>query len=202
MMLLTAVCRSRATIKEKRMRAYFIALTLVGAAAVASAQSRSSFLAVDSVTGLNVAISGDGLTYTLSFDPGAYFSYLGDDYAITDVFGIWALSDDDDLTVTHSDIDVWDAHANNAGGGGIAGWKTNPNTGLTSGQSKVFTFDSLSSDLVERQGFHVRLDGTFPGTEGNTGYITTEEVIPEPMSLLALGTAGAALIAKRRRGRK
>ncbi len=184
--------------KGKEMRTLFIGVGLVCAGASAFAQSRSSFLAVDNISGVNVAVSMDGLSYTVSFDPGAYFSYGGSDYFITDVFGFWELSDDDDLIATHQDIDQWNAHSNNAGTGGIAGWKTNPNTGLTSGMSKTFTFDSFSFDKAERVGFHVRLDGTFPGTNGNTGYIT-EEVVPEPMTILAVGAGLAALASRKRR---
>jgi hypothetical protein len=177
--------------------------TVLGAAvaallATAHAQTRSSFLSVQDIVGIDCVISNGGLTYTVTFNPGAYFKYNNVNYFITDLIGVYALSNDDDLTVTNHDIDTFHVDNSNAGPGGIAGWRSNPNQGLTSGQSKVFTFDALSVDRVEQQGFHVRIDGTFPGTDGNTGSIT-KDVVPEPTTMIGLIAGGAALLARRRR---
>jgi hypothetical protein len=106
----------------------------------------------------------------------------GVEYNITDIFGVWALSNDDDLAATHSDVGVWNAHEQNAGTGGIAGWKTNPNTGVTPNGSFIWTFDSLNASSVEQHGFHIRLNGNFPGWGGQTGYAT----VPEPAGYIAL----------------
>ncbi|SRR5581483_9798917 len=177
--------------------------TVLGAAvlallAAAHAETRSSFLGVDSTTGIDCVISNNGLTYTVTFQPGAFFTYQGNNYYLTDLIGVYALSDDDDLDVVNHDIDTFKVANSNSGPGGIGGWRSNPNQGLTSGQSKVFTFDSLSVDKVERQGYHVRIDGTFPGTDGNTGFITVD-VVPEPTTMIGLIAGGAALLARRRR---
>lgn len=170
-------------------------------AASASAQTRSSFLDGGTFSGIDIAESNGGLTYDVTFNPGAQFHYAGLDYDITDVFGFWNLSDDDDLTSTiNSFVDgdgaTWDADASNSGTGGIAGWKTNPNTGITSGQAVQFNYDALSTGLVEHFGLHVRIDGLFPGTDGNTGYATFTD-IPTPGATALLGIAG--LVAARRR---
>jgi hypothetical protein len=113
--------------------------------------------------------------------------YQNTAYDITDVFGFWALSNDEDLVAIQHDLDGWVVNQSNSGPGGIAGWRTNPNTGLTPGESYTFTFDSLSKDKVDQLGFHIRIDGTFPGTNGNTGFATA--AIPEP-GLLAPAMLG------------
>jgi hypothetical protein len=146
-------------------------------------QSRVSFLQGDSFQDVVVAVAEGGLEYTVSIGPNPAFVYQSVAYPITDVFGFWVLSDDDDLFPVHQDIGVWQAHENQSGQGGIAGWKTNPNTGLTPGQQFTFTFDSLNVASVEQVGFHIRVAGTFPGTNGNTGYAT----VPEPATGAVLG---------------
>lgn len=171
-------------------------LALTVAAAFASAQSRSSFLAVDAIEGIDV--SSFGLDRDVQVGQAPRFQYNGTWYDIVDVFGFWSLSDDDDLVAAGANTGVWGWNSNQSGTGGIAGWKTNPNTGLTAGQNKVFSYDSLNASSVERYGYHVRLDGNFPGTNGNTGYITT---VPEPGSMIALGAGLAAFAARRRKQR-
>lgn len=173
-------------------------LLIAGIFSVAGAafgQSRSSFLDIDAFNGLTVNIFNGGLTYEISLDAAPSFDYQGNSYDITDVFGFWVLSNDDDLVFANADQNGWKADSNNAGTGGIAGWKTNPNSGITPGQSITFTFDSLDVNRVEQIGFHVRIDGTFPGTQGNTGYAT----VPEPASMIAIGAGVAGLLARRRR---
>jgi hypothetical protein len=175
-------------------------LILAGMIAVtgsAFAQSRSSFLEVDSFSDVTVNVMNSGLTYQIVLGANPTFSYQSQTYNITDLFGFWVLSNDDDLVFSHSNQNGWDAHGNNSGTGGIAGWKTNPNNGITPNQSITFSFTTLDVSRVEQIGFHIRIDGTFPGTQGNTGFAT----VPEPASMLALG-AGLAAIAARRRARK
>jgi hypothetical protein len=165
--------------------------------ATGPAQSLNSFLVVEEIVGIDVQVANAGLDHTVSVLSAPKFKYLGDWYDIKDVFGYWSLSVDDDLNVVNANQGVWTANNNNAGPGGIAGWKTNPNTGLTANTSLTFNYVSLNYGSVEGPGFHVRLlSGNFPGTSGNTGYITT---VPEPGSVLALG-AGLAALAARRRG--
>lgn len=155
---------------------------------------------VDSISGVNVNVSNAGLTFLVSLDADPTFTFQNHVYHITDVFGFWNLSDDDDLTSTVSNFSgnfgPWGTNVNNAGPGGIAGWKSNPNDGITVGGNETFTYQALSSSSVERLGFHVRLTENFPGTGGNTGHITT---VPEPTSMLALVAGLGAFMAKRRR---
>lgn len=169
------------------------AVTAVAAPAVA--QSRSSFLDVTSTSGIIVTPLGLD-EFQVALANGAAFSFGGNSYAITDLIGFWALSNDDNLAGSTSDFGDWRANASNTGTGGILGWKSrNANSGLTLGQSVVFKFDSFKPEQVEQWGFHVRLNGTFPGTNGNTGFIT----VPGPASLGALGLALVVVPSRRRR---
>lgn len=182
--------------KERMKKGLLIAFASL-VATMANAQSRSSFLAVDVISDIIVNVSNGGLRYEVIVGANPTFTYQGTDYNITEVWGFWTLSDDDDLTVTNSDIGIWKVNNSNSGTGGIAGWKTQtPNDGLTPGQSFTFDYSALSVDKVERLGFDVRLDGIFPGTSGNTGRIT---VVPEPASMLALAVGVATLVRRRRK---
>lgn len=157
-------------------------------------QSRSSFLEGDGFQDVIVIVSGGGLEYTVSLGPNPAFIYQSVSHPIVDLFGFWVLSNDDDLFPVHGDIGVWRAHENQAGVGGIAGWRTNPNAGLTPGQQFTFVFDDLNVESVEQVGFHIRVEGTFPGTNGNTGYAT----VPEPTTLGILSLLGVAFIRRLR----
>jgi hypothetical protein len=183
------------------MRATLL-LTLSLTAVGAFAQTRSSFLGVDAITGITVTPSNGGLTFLVQLDADPYFTYNGHDYHITDLIGFYNLSDDDDLTVTNSaftgNFGPWATDNSNANTGGIAGRRSNPNDGITVGNSETFTYSALSVANVERLGFHVRLDELFPGTEGNTGNITT---VPEPVSMVGLLVGLGGLAARRRRNK-
>src|SRR5690242_13547110 len=126
-----------------KTRAFVLAVIAVGAVG-AHAQTRSSFLEVDAVSQIAVDVSNSNLTYKVSLGANPTFTYQNTVYTITDLIGFWNLSDDDDLTVTNSDIGVWQANNSNSGVGGIAGWKTQPNTGITPGQDVTLTYDALS----------------------------------------------------------
>lgn len=161
--------------------------------------ARSAFLDVDAIAGITVSFQGPGSALV---DVGGTptFTYQAVTYTITDVFGFWALSNTGDIvnTLTSTFVDpntgTWKDQANNGGPGGTAGWSTNPNTGLTPLQSLLFVFDAYDAGEIEQFGFHVRLDGTFPGTSGDTGFIT----VPAPASAATLLAVGA-LAARRRR---
>jgi hypothetical protein len=170
-------------------------LALTGAAV---AQSRSSFLEVQNLTGITVT-ENNPLSYTVTVgsDPG--YTLNGQSFEIQDVFGFWALSDDQDLAVTTHDLLNWRDHVNNSGTGGIAGWFTPPPQGLTYGESFTFTFDSLSASLVDRFGFHVRLEGTNGQTLHITGGGGGGNVVPGPAAVVPFLLGGISALRRRRR---
>ena len=182
------------------MRHFLTFITAVGLVGGAIAQTRSSFLEIDAITGITVTPSNAGLSFLVEVSNAPSFTYLNHVYHITDVIGFYNLSDDDDLTVTNANFTgnfgPWNNDNSNSGQGAIAGWKSNPNNGITPGGSEVFNYSALSTGKVERLGFHVRLDELFPGTQGNTGNITT---VPEPTSMIALACGVLGLFARRRR---
>lgn len=134
--------------------------------------------------------------FQVSLVSGAAFGLGGQSYQITDLIGFWALSNDNNLIGSTSDFGNWRSNSSNSGTGGIVGWKArNANSGLTVGQSVVFKFDAIKMEEVDQWGFHVRINGTFPGTSGNTGFIT----VPAPASLGAAGLALILVPSRRRR---
>ncbi|MBL8747483.1 MAG: hypothetical protein JNK58_14150 [Phycisphaerae bacterium] len=183
-----------------------IVLLSIGVIAACSgsalATTRSSFLGVPAITDVTAVPSNGGLTYTVSLGTNPSFTLGGTVYPIADLIGFYALSDDDDLLYSVSNFSAmggnWNNDSSNSGAGGIAGWRTNPNTGIQAGESIVFNFNSLSTDRVERLGFHVRLTNMlFPGTTGNTGNITL--MVPGASAASVFGLAGLAAARRRRR---
>jgi len=174
-----------------------LALLLAIAAPVAAfAQSRSSFTPA-TFTGVTITPSNGGLTQLVSLGATPTLTVGSNTYNITDVFGFWALDNEDpNLSGSTSNFGVWNAHSSTSGSGAIIGWKTNPNSGFTPGQSQSFTFNSLDNSDVENWGMHVRIDGQLAGG-GNTAYFEYNAV-PEPASLAALGIGAIALIRRRR----
>lgn len=171
----------------------FLALA-IGSVGLVSAQSRNSFQLVTGLSGLTSSLGG--LTINTNLANNASFILNSQQYFITDVFGIWLLDNNDDFSATGSNSGVWSFHSNYSSTGGIAGWKTNPNTGLTPGQSNSLTF-ATKNGQHEDFGYHVRVAGQLPGGS-NTLYIQNSAV-PEPASMAALGIGVAALIRRRKR---
>jgi hypothetical protein len=169
-------------------------LTLAGAA---SAQTRSSFFTPESLDGVFVA-SSDGLDYEVTLNLAPTLLWNGNLYTINSVFGFWALSNDDNLTPVNAnfvdgDGATWAVSNNNGGAGGVAGWDTNPNTGLTPGQSLHYVFSSLGG-TVETFGYHIRVNETFPN-----GFNTAFFTVPTPGAAALLGLGGLTATRRRRR---
>ena len=156
---------------------------------LAFAQSRSSFTAA-TISGITTTRIGNQLSLNVGAAPTVAIG--SNVYDITEVFGVWSLDNNDDFTATGSSQNSWQFHSNNAGSGGIAGWKTNPNNGFIN-NTLAFSYSTVTGQ-EEAYGYHVRVDGTLPGG-GNTGYVTA---VPEPASMIALG-AGLLALARRRR---
>ncbi|MFN8220855.1 MAG: PEP-CTERM sorting domain-containing protein [Fimbriimonadales bacterium] len=172
------------------MRNYLI-LGALALSAMASAQSRSSFQTVTNTTGIVTTINGVQLTLNVAAVPT--FVLNSTTYHVTEVFGVWALDNNDDMTGTGSTQNGWGFDSNYSGTGGIAGWKTNPNSGFVN-NTKVFNYTTLNG-TYENVGYHVRIAEQFQGS--NTLYI--ENAVPEPGTIAALGLGAVALIRRRKK---
>lgn len=177
----------------------FVFLLFVTVPAFGLGQSRSSFTQVYNLQGVNVDQSPNGLAYKLALGSNATFELGSNTYIVKRVFGFWVMKDQnpDNLNPSHNDFGVWSKHSNNSGTGSIAGWKTNPNTGINPNQNVTFNFQSLNSAEVDRYGFHV-LVTQMGHDKDETKYITGEP-IPEPTTIVALGLGGLAFIRRRRK---
>lgn len=178
------------------LRRLFVASCGVMIVAAANATTRSSFLDVDSTTDITFNATPGGLTVDVLLGTNPTFTIGANTYHITSVIGFYALSDDDDLTVTNSNFGVWSTDNSNSGPGGIAGWKSNPNNGFGPSNHQVFTYTALNTTSVERLGLHVATTELFPGTNGNTGNIA---VVPEPASFAVLGLGILGVVSRRRK---
>lgn len=176
-----------------------LALSLIGSglvAGTASATTINSFLSVPGISGITV--SPTIANPTVTFNAGATFTYNSVSYAITDVIGFYLLAPgyNDASQGALANFGGFSNDSDHRAAGSIYGWRSNPNAGITSGNSQAFTFPSISSANYTLIGLHVRINGTFPGTSGNTGNITGS-LVPAPGAAAILGLSG--LMATRRR---
>lgn len=158
------------------------------------AQDRASFELISGLSGLTSSLTGLNLQTSLS--PGAQFVYQAQTYSISEVFATFLLDDDDDLVATGIDQGIWRYHDNYTGLGGIAGWHTNPNSGIIAGQNVNLNYTTLTG-APEWFGYHVRVTPMLPN-QSDTIYIVAGAV-PEPAGLAVLALGGLALLNRRRR---
>lgn len=162
-----------------------------GLAATVSAQSIGSFQLAD-IQDVSASLVGNQLTLNVGNNPT--IDFMNQVYTVTEVFGVWSLDDDDDMTATGGTENGWQFSSNFSGTGGIAGWRTNPNSGLGPNASLVFNYTTLTG-TVEDFGYHIRVDGTLPGG-GNTAFF---RMVPEPATFAGLGLGVLALLRRRRK---
>ncbi len=176
----------------------FLLISLVAvSAAFSAAQSRSSFQIANSFTGITIT-QLNSLTWDVQLSAAPTVVYLNQTYTVTELFGFWALDNDNDMSATGTSFAQWNYSQSYSGLGGIAGFKTNPNQGIVPGGSQTFSLSSLNG-TVENTGVHVRFAEFLPGG-GNTIYLETPPAsTPEPTTLAALALGGVALLRRRKR---
>jgi MYXO-CTERM domain-containing protein len=185
----------------------FAAIAVTAAAGTASATTISSFLTGGVFHGVSITPAtnpsgGTNKTYTVTLNAGAYVTYNSVDYPISAITGFYAMRYGANLSQpTLNDSGLFDDDNDHRSAGSIYGWKSNPNSGITAGNSHSFTFQTLSGDY-NVFGFHISVPaGTFfPGTEGQTGNITGgfASVTPTPGAAAILGLGGLASMRRRR----
>lgn len=180
-------------------KAAFISILGLAVVGISNAQSRSSFSAPTSWTG--VTIEGTGpKSWNLALNGAPTITWQGNTYNVLDVFGFWLLDNDNDMSAQGQSSGVWTYNQNYSGTGGIAGFKTNPNKGVKPGHDQDFTFQNVSG-TVETFGIHARVslddcietfyfEGQFEDT-----------AVPEPASLAILGIGTATVLRRRRNNR-
>ena len=177
----------------------FATVATLLAAAGAQATTINSFNTVTSVTGITVtpSIGSPNLTFNVSLSPGATVTYLSNTYTITDIIGFYVLAPgfNDTGRPALANFAGFSDDSDNRGAGSISGWRSNPNQGITQGNSQTFTYPSIAYPNYSEFGFHVRVAGTLP-TGGNTFNIRGG-FVPTPGAGALLGLGG--LIAMRRR---
>ncbi|MBL8991638.1 MAG: hypothetical protein JNJ48_08680 [Phycisphaerae bacterium] len=168
-------------------------------AAGAHATTINSFNTVTGVTGIIVtpSIGSPNLTFNVSLSPGATVTYLSNTYTITDIIGFYMLAPgfNDTGRPALSNFAGFSDDSDNRAAGSIFGWLSNPNQGITQGNSQTFTYPSVAYPNYTEFGFHIRVNGTLP-TGGNTFNIRGG-FVPTPGAGALLGLGG--LIAMRRR---
>lgn len=175
------------------MNKFVLAIVSIFSASLCAAQSLSSFQTVTGLSNLNTTVSGNTLTVAAGASPT--FILGSTTYTITEVFGAWLLDSNDDFTATGTNQLGFNFHSNYSGTGGIAGWKTNPNSGFVN-DTKAFNYSSMTG-LSEDVGYHVRTSQNLPGG-ANTLYIRNAPV-PEPGTMSALVLGVTAMIRRRKR---
>ncbi len=178
------------------MKSKLIAISLLAVGcSLASAQSRSSFVSVNSISQIALTRTGLSLDLVVGANPEVQIGAIT--YQVTEVFGAWLLDDNDDLDGTGTNSGGWTFDKSTTGAGGILGFKTNPNSGVLPSQNKTFTFSTVTG-MEETVGYHVRFSQNLP-SGFNTLYVTAGSAVPEPASLLALGCGVLAVVRRRRK---
>ncbi|MFT3687246.1 MAG: hypothetical protein QM783_20375 [Phycisphaerales bacterium] len=192
-------------------RTRLLSLAALGAgmavASTASATTINSFLTGAVFHGVTISPAttpsgGSNVSYTVTLNAGAYVTYGGNDYPLSSLIGFYAMRYNANLSQPSlSNSGLFSTDNDHRSAGSIYGWKSNPNDGITPGNSHTFTFQTLSGDYTQF-GFHISVaEGYFfPGTDGRTGNMTGTfaQLTPTPGSAALFGI-GALASARRRR---
>lgn len=179
-------------------RVLFAAL-LACCAGFSVAQSYSSFTGVTSISGVTITPGLGTTPFTVSLLPGASLVYLGNTYAIDQLFGVYALRAGGSLTASSGSAPTnWTFGTHSNANGSVAGWDANANGDrFNQGQGGTFAFATLNAADVTGIGFHFQFVGSMP--LGQTAFITGPLLaVPEPCTLAVL-SIGTALSLRRRK---
>ncbi|GMV36350.1 MAG: hypothetical protein AMXMBFR61_08580 [Fimbriimonadales bacterium] len=147
--------------------------------AVAQAQTRASFLSLDDFSDIFVTPGAGSFEYILSLGPNPTITYLGVEYDVDLVFGLWAISDSGDLAASGANQNGWSYHEsfNN-----LAGWK-NPSksAAVHPNGSLSFSYTAIDTSKIDQFGLHIRVVGALPDGADTAHF----ELVPEPSSLAA-----------------
>lgn len=193
-----------------RNRTAFMSMTALGviaaAAGTASATQYDSFLQGASFTGLAVAgnLSSPNLTFTVTLNAGATLTYNSNTYSVERIIGFYLLAPgfNDGAQPSLSSVNGFNNDSATHNHGSVLGWRSNPNDGITAGNSETFTFPSINYAQYTMVGFHIFLNANqdFPGTSGNTGSVTVllGDLVPTPGAAAILGIGSLAAMRRRR----
>lgn len=179
----------------------FVGLAAVMAAGAALAQSYNSFYQVTAINGID--LQQNGLSYTLTLNPGAYVIYNNQQLDVSDIFGFFALKGGSTaLNASGASQNGWDWNYTSNGSGTIAGWQ-NPDKqfDIQPGGQKTFTYTALDQSSLEDFGWHLTFVQDWPETPGaKTAFVQGPlNPVPEPATLAGLGIGALAFLRRRRR---
>ncbi|MEP0765491.1 MAG: PEP-CTERM sorting domain-containing protein [Fimbriimonadia bacterium] len=163
----------------KHIRILMIAAALA-VGGVVQAQTKASFLPLDSFSDIFVSPGAGTFEYILSLGPNPTITYLGIDYDVDLVFGFWAISDSGDLAASGVAQNGWSYHESSYD---LAGWKDpSKSAAVYPNGSLSFSYTAIDTSKIDDFGMHIRVVGALPDG-ANTAHF---RLVPEPGSLAAI----------------
>jgi hypothetical protein len=172
-----------------------LVLASFAAVAAANAQTASSFH-LASFKGLTVTESSP-LKFSVSLASGSTVTLGGNTYTIKDIFGVYKRASVGQFTGADSKsaASKWN-YDGISGPKDLVGWDNNSKSNsLSAGEKFDFEFKSLTTTAgtATDYGFHVRINGSFKGSDTFYAYSKSSAPVPEPASLAVIGLGGLFL---------
>lgn len=170
-------------------------LASIATVAAANAQTASSFN-LASFNGLTVTESNP-LKFSVSLASGSTITLGGSTYQIVDIFGVYKRASVGGFTSAASKSAPWSWKYDGISGPmDVVGWDDNDKgNSLSGGETLDFEFKNLTTTTgtVSDYGFHVRINGSYKGSNTFYAYSKSSAPVPEPASLAVLGLGGLFL---------
>jgi len=161
----------------------------------ANAQTASSFHAVDFV-GLTTT-EPSPLKLSTSLTSGATVTIDGITFSIVDVFGVYKVATTGSLSSASSKSAPWSWKFDGLSGPQtVAGWEDNDKSNsISSGEVQNFEFKSLTATAGSTvvNGYHIRINGSYKGSNTFYAYGKTSAPVPEPASMAVIALGGLFL---------